>query len=168
MDLDCEERHDGPWDTAVSLLSASYPDSSTSALDSVQVLRIGHLLCDSSLLPSFFHRLSNLRVLVVDFSSDGWEEFLVHVQTTPHLPLLTTLVCPGISYRQLNYLVVERTASRVPIQRVFVTKDTRFSSSVVGSTSRTVEVLEELPSSEEGQIDASLGDLLEAYLRVEE
>ncbi|EIM79936.1 uncharacterized protein STEHIDRAFT_163191 [Stereum hirsutum FP-91666 SS1] len=170
MTLDCEEQHHDNlrWDTAVSLLSAAYPGSSTSALDSVQVLRIGQLECDSSLLPSFFQRLSDLRVLVVDCSSTGWDKFLVHVQTTPHLPLLTILVCPGISYEQLHHLVVESTMSEVPIQRVFVTKDTRFSSSAVVSNIRTVEVLEELPSSEEGQIDASLGDLLAAYFDAEE
>lgn len=168
MDLDCEQQHGCWWDTAVSLLSAAYSESSTSALDSVQVLRIGHLHCDSSLFPSFFHRLSNLRVLVVDCSNRRWRDFLVHVQTTPHLPLLTTLVCSGIPDGQLHDLVVERTMSEVPIQRVFVTKDTRFSSSAVDSNLRTVEVLRELPSSEEGQIDASLDDLLAMYLRVEE
>ncbi|EIM79937.1 uncharacterized protein STEHIDRAFT_172928 [Stereum hirsutum FP-91666 SS1] len=168
MDLDCAKRDNLQWDTAISLLSAVYPDSSTSALDSVQVLRIGQLECDSSLLPSFFQRLANLRVLVIDCSSTGWDKFLVHVQTTPHLPLLTTLVCPGISYEQLYYLVVERTMSSFPIQHVFVTMDTRISRHAVVSNLRTVEVLEELPSSEDGQIDASLGDLVTAYLRVGE
>lgn len=180
MEIDCLESDDTPWDPALTHLCAFYP-SSSSALDSIQVLSIGQLDCRYKSLQAVFERLVNLRVLVVDcfrFKQSDW--FLPLLEATTHiplpandeqplwLPLLTTFVFSGIHGALLEKLVQLRKGAGVQPRHVFVTPDTTcFSVANIVAISRDVELFGELPSSKKGHVDISLEDLLTAHLRAE-
>lgn len=182
MDLGCDRFDGSLWDFTVSGLSTTYPDG-PSTLGSVQALRIGRIQRRSTLLPSFFSRLINLHVLVVECTPRGSSEELLPLQqysealatsafedpesNVAHLPFFTTLVCPGIAAEELMGFITARKRAGIPLRRVFVTNNTAFSDSDKARISKEVELFGELSSSEGGHADISLEDLLDAHCRAE-